>query len=192
MDATKYDATKHDRREREARIALVLVSLPLPPLPVLACRGESCSDGVVSSHDLHAVMMATDGQRERQGAVTAAEAEARKLRKCVMLNMLREKVLAALAKHSTDAGAAEDAAYAAVCEALRAYFGEYAHVCSDVRVCGIDSVVRSDAVHAQMLAYARANVGGTVAEADAVDAENVSARMSYRTLFGWWVRRAFV
>jgi hypothetical protein len=179
----------YDRHEREARIAMVLVSLPLPPLPVVACRGERCTDGVCSSHDLHAVMMATDGQRAAQGAVTEAVQEDTRLRKCVLLNRMREKVQAALEKYHADPEAAEDAAYAAVCDGLRAYWGEYAHACSDVRVLGLDSVVRGDAVHVQMLAYSRAHVG--VGEA-AADAEDVSAALSYRALFAWWVRRAFV
>ena len=175
------DATPHDRHEREARIALVLVSLPLPPLPVLACRGESCTDGVCSSHDLHAVMMATDGQRAAQGAATTARQENCRLRKCALLNRMREDVLEELGKHRNER-AAEDAAYAAVCDGLRAYFAEYAHVCSDVRVCGLDSVVRGDAVHAQMVEYVRAHLGAGA---------EVSESMSYRALFAWWVRRAF-
>jgi hypothetical protein len=112
-----------------------------------------------------------------------------RLRKCVQLNRMREKVLATLEKYHADAEAAEDAAYAAVCDGLRAYWGEYAHTCSDVRVLGLDSVVRGDAVHSQMVAYSRAHVG--VGEAT-VDAEDVSAALSYRALFAWWVRRAFV
>ena len=179
-----------DRHEREARIALVLVSLPLPPLPVVACRGEDAYESVVSSHDLHAVMMATDGQRAAQGAETAARQENCRLRKCALLNRMREDVLKELGKHRNDRDA-EDAAYAAVCDGLRAYFGEYSHACSDVRVCGLDSVVRGDTVHAQMVAYVRAHLGAALGETEAADTENVSEALSFRALFGWWVRRAF-
>lgn len=180
------DAMRQDRHEREARVAMVLVSLPLPPLPVLACRGEDAHESVCSSHDLHAVMMATDGQRAAQGAVTAERQENCRLRKCALLNRMREKVQRALAQPQSE-HAAEDAAYAAVCAGVREYFAEYAHVCSDVRVCALDSVVRGDAVHAQMVAYVRAHLGMTGAE----NASGVSDSMSYRALFGWWVRRAF-
>jgi hypothetical protein len=55
-----------DRNEVQVQIACILVALPLPPLPILVCRGEDAVDGVCSSHDLHACMIATDMQPSRK------------------------------------------------------------------------------------------------------------------------------
>jgi hypothetical protein len=172
-----------DRHESEARIAMVLVSLPLPPLPVLACRGEYCTDGVVNSHDLHAMMMATDAQRVAQGAVTAEQHENRRLRKCALLNKLRDDVRKLLMRADLDDDGTCDRCYGLVCEALRKYWAEYAHTCADVRVCDLDSVVRGDVVYEHMLRYVRAHLG---AEPSAADAQ------SYRGLFKCFVRGAFL
>ena len=49
-----------DRNEVQVQVACILVSLPLPPMPIQVCRGEDAADGVCSSHDLHACMIATD------------------------------------------------------------------------------------------------------------------------------------
>jgi hypothetical protein len=173
-----------DRHEREARITMILVSLPLPPVPVLACRGEDVVDSVCSSHDLHAVMMATDMQRVRQGAVTQEQYESFRLRKCMVLDAMQDKMRAVL----TDAAVLEDNAtcvqcYATVCEAIRKYWALYAHECADVRVCGIDSVVKGDLVYEHMLAYVRANLGVEPGEAD---------MQSYSALFKFWLLSSFI
>ena len=173
-----------DRHEREARITMILVSLPLPPVPVLACRGEDAVDGVCSSHDLHAVMMATDMQRVRQGAVTAAEYENFRLRKCVVLDAMHGKMRQIL----TDAAVLEDEAkcaecYATVCDTIRKYWALYAHECADVRVCGLDSVVKGDLVYEHMLGYVRANLGVEPGEAD---------MQSYSALFKFWLMSSFI
>jgi hypothetical protein len=172
-----------DRHESEARIAMVLVSLPLPPLPVLACRGEDAVESVCSSHDLHAMMMATDAQRVAQGAVTAEQHENRRLRKCALLNKLRDDVRELLERADLDDVWTCDQCYGLVCEALRKYWAEYAHTCADVRVCGLDSVVKGDVVHEQMIRYVRAHLG---AEPGAADAQ------SFRGLFKCFVRGAFL
>jgi len=172
-----------DRHEREARIAMVLVSLPLPPLPVLACRGEDAADGVCSSHDLHAVMMATDMQRAAQGAVTPEQHQNRRLRKCALINKLCDDVRELLATADLDDGRTCDRCYGLVCDGLRAYWAEYAHACEDVRVRELDTVIKGDVVYGHMLAYVRAHLG---AEPGAADAQ------SYRALFKFFVRGAFL
>jgi len=174
-----------DRHEREARVALVLVSLPLPPVAVLACRGEDAADGVCSSHDLHAVMLATDMQRVAQGAVSPAQHETARLRKCAVLNGMYDHMRAELAGIESAAGIDDEASercYAVVCDALRRYWALYAHECTDVRVGGLGSVLAGEPVHTQMLAYVRANLG---AEPDC------DAR-SYRALFKFWLFAAFI
>jgi hypothetical protein len=172
------------RHEVEARVAMILVSLPLPPLPVRVCRGEDAADSVCSSHDLHAVMMATDMQRAEQGAVTPAQQEAGKLRKCVALNAMQDKIRRLL----VDAASVEDdetceRCYGFVCDALRKYWAEYAHSCADVRVCEMRSVVAGDVVHTHMLAYVRANLGAE---------PGASAVGSYSALFKFWLLTSFV
>jgi hypothetical protein len=173
-----------DRHEREARITMILVSLPLPPVPVLACRGEDAVDSVCSSHDLHAVMMATDMQRVKQGAVTAEEYEGFRLQKCVVLDKMQAKISATL----TDAAVLEDDnkcadCYVMVCDAIRKYWALYAHECADVRMCDIGSVVKGDVVYEHMLAYVRANLGVEPGEVDT---------QSYRALFKFWLLSSFI
>ena len=173
-----------DRHEREARITMILVSLPLPPVPVLACRGEDAVDSVCSSHDLHAVMMATDMQRVKQGAVTQEKYNGFRLSKCVVLDMMQEKIKAIL----TDAAVLENDAkcgecYTIICDAIRKYWALYAHECADVRVCGIDSVVKGDLVFEHMLSYVRANLGVEPREVDS---------QSYRALFKLWLKSSFI
>jgi hypothetical protein len=173
-----------DRHEREARIAMVLVALPLPPLPVRACRGEDAADGVCSSHDLHAVMLATDMQRAAQGAVAPELQEARKLRKCVALNAMHDRIRGLLAgPHSLEDDETLEHCYAIVCEGLRAYWAQYAHACADVRVCELRSVLPGDAVYAHMLAYVCASVSVEPSAADG---------LSYRALFKLWLLEYFV
>lgn len=176
--------SRMDRHEREARITMILVSLPLPPVPVLACRGEDAIDSVCSSHDLHAVMMATDMQRVKQGAVTPEEYESFRLRKCTVLDAMHAKISVML----TDATVLEDDkrcadCYAAVCDAIRQYWALYAHECADVRVCNMDSVVKGDLVYEHMLEYVRANLGTEPSEVDI---------QSYRALFKFWLMSSFI
>jgi hypothetical protein len=180
----KTKQARMERHEREARVALVLVSLPLPPVPVLACRGEDAADGVCSSHDLHAVMLATDMQRVVQGALTPEKHETARLKKCAVLNGMHDKMLANLVGINTAADiddAASERCYAVLCDTLRRYWALYAHACADVRVCDLDSVVTGDLVHTHMLAYVRANLAAEIEDGD-----------SYRTLFNFWLHASFI
>jgi hypothetical protein len=173
-----------DRHEREARIAIILVSLPLPPMPVLACRGEDATDGVCSSHDLHAVMITTDMQRASQDVVTTEQNDSRKLQKGIVLNAMSDRL------HQTllDADNLEsvqkfEKCYEILCDALRTYWALYAHECTDVRICGLHSVLQCDVVYTHILAYVRANLG---VEPGASDMQ------SYAALLKLWLRLSFV
>ncbi len=129
-------------------------------------------------------MLATDMQRLAQGAVAAKMQEARKLRKCLALNSMQDKISAALAAPgSLEDDDTVERCYAAVCEGLRAYWAQYAHACADVRVCELRSVLPGDAVYAHMLAYVRANVGVEPSVAD---------MHSYRALFKLWLFEYFI
>ncbi len=153
-------------------------------MPVVACRGEDAIDSVCSSHDLHAVMIATDMQRASQGAVTSEQQESRKLAKCLVLNRMQDKLRATLM--DTAPGPSVDTCeqcYGLLCEALRSYWALYAHECTDVRICGMDSILPCDLVFKQMLSYVRANLGAEPCAAD---------KQSYKTLLGWWLRQSFI
>jgi len=172
-----------DRHEREARIAIILVSLPFPPMPVLACRGEDATDGVCSSHDLHAVMIATDMQRAVQGAITEEQQERRRDAKCMVLNAMHERIRLVLMR--ADGGDGPDVCeqcYDLLRDGLRSYWALYAHECSDVRICAIDSILPCDVVYKHMLAYVRANLGTEACGTD---------QQSYKTLLWLWLRTSF-
>lgn len=172
-----------ERHEREARTTMILVCLPLPPVPVVVCRGEDAVDGVCSSHDLHAVMIATDMQRTAQGAVTPAQQQEAKIRKCQVLNTMQERLRGTLLL----AAGADDVhtynkCYEVICQAIRTYWAFYPHACTDVRMHAMDSVLPCDTVYKDMLAYVRANLG----------VEPSAAEMqSYYTLLRFWINESF-
>ena len=172
-----------ERHEREARTAMILVCLPLPPVPVLVCRGEDAVDGVCSSHDLHAIMIATDMQRTAQGAATPAEQDEARMRKCQVLNAMQERIIGTL----TLAGGVHDThtcnkCYEVICQAIRRYWALYPHACTDVRMHAMDSVLPGDKVYKDMLAYVRANLG----------VEPSGAQMqSYYALLKFWIDASF-
>jgi len=148
-----------DRNELQAQVACILVSLPLPPVPIQVCRGEDAVDGVCSSHDLHACMIATDMQRAVLGAVTETEQTQRMHRKACALNQMQTDITSILTTpsliHNT---AILQECYEIIGMTLRQYFSVYSHNCLDVRICPLDSVVVRDSVHANMLAYVKANL----------------------------------
>ena len=168
----------------EAQIAVILVSLPLPPMPIQVCRGEDAADGVCSSHDLHACMIATDMQRAVQGAFTQNEQEARMLRKACMLNKMQAEMQTTL----SDPSLLQDdltlqKCYGILGNTLRQYFSVYVHNCLDVRICPLDSVVASDAVHAHMLAYVKANLSLEI---------DPDQKISYVDLLKVWLKESFI
>ena len=73
-----------------------------------------------------------------------------------------------------------DACYALFCAAARAYQGHYPGS-PDLRLCGIDSVCRSDLVHAQTLSHLRARDSMFEAGEDA-EPLAVGALSTYREL----------
>ena len=168
----------------EAQIAVILVSLPLPPMPIQVCRGEDAADGVCSSHDLHACMIATDMQRAVQGAFTQNEQEERMLKKAHMLNKMQAEMQTTL----SDPSLLQDdltlqKCYGILGNTLRQYFSVYVHNCLDVRICPLDSVVASDAVHVHMLAYVKANLSLEI---------DPDQKISYVDLLKVWLKESFI
>ena len=173
-----------ERHEREARTAMILVCLPLPPMPVVVCRGDDAADGVCSSHDLHAVMIATDMQRTYQGAVTPAEQGRAKVSKCMLLNEMQEEVRRTLVHAGGEDNVhTYEQCYEVIGQAIRKYWALYAHKCTDVRMHAMDSVLPCDTVYKHMLSYVRANLG---VEPSAEDVR------SYYMLFRFWIRASFI
>ncbi len=173
-----------ERHEREARTAMILVCLPLPPVPVVVCRGDDATDGVCSSHDLHAVMIATDMQRTSQGAVTPEEQECAKMSKCLVLNEMHKELRRTLLEAgSQDNVHTYEQCYDVICHAVRKYWAVYAHKCTDVRMQAMDSVLPCDTVYKHALAYVRANLGVEPSAAD---------MRSYYTLLRFWLRTSFI
>ena len=172
------------RHEMEAQIAVILVSLPLPPMPIQVCRGEDAADGVCSSHDLHACMIATDMQRAAQGAFTQNEQEARMLRKACMLNKMQAEMQTTLSDPSlVQDDLTVQKCYGILGHTLRQYFSVYVHNCLDVRICPLDSVVASDTVHAHMLAYVKANLSLEI---------DPDQKISYVDLLKVWLKESFI
>lgn len=185
MPWTADIARNMDRNEVQVQVACILVSLPLPPLPILVCRGEDAADGVCSSHDLHACMIATDMQRAARGAVTQDEQTQRMLRKASVLNEMQTELEAALCDPALlHDGPTLRKCYGILGSALRQYFGVYAHECTDVRICPLDSVVTRDSVHAHMLAYVKANL--------ALSPPGPDKTTSYGDLLKLWLKENFV
>ena len=174
-----------DRNEVQVQVACILVALPLPPLPILVCRGEDAVDGVCSSHDLHACMIATDMQRAERGAVTQDEQTQRMLQKASVLNQMQTELQAALCDPSLlHHGPTLLKCYGILGDALRQYFGVYAHECADVRICPLDSVVVRDSVHAHMLAYVNANL--------ALEPPGPDQSTAYGDLLKLWLKENFL
>jgi hypothetical protein len=73
--------------------------------------------------------------------------------------------------------------YSILGNTLRQYFSVYVHNCLDVRICPLDSVVTSDAVHAHMLAYVKANLSLEI------DPEH---KISYVDLLKVWLKESFL
>ena len=185
MPWTFHGTRNMDRNEVQVQVACILVSLPLPPMPILVCRGEDAVDGVCSSHDLHACMIATDMQRAERGAVTQNEQTQRMLQKASVLNQMQTELEAALCDPSLlHHGPTLDKCYGILGGALRQYFGVYAHECADVRICPLDSVVARDGVHAHMLAYVKANL--------ALPPPGPDKSTSYVDLLKLWLKENFV
>ena len=148
-----------DRHEVQVQVACILVSLPLPPLPIQVCRGEDATDGVCSSHDLHACMISTDMQRAACGAVTQDEQTQRMFHKACALNQMQTEMQTTLSDPSLlQHDPTLQKCYGILGSALRQYFSVYAHNCLDVRICPLDSVTTNDSVHVHMLAYVKANL----------------------------------
>ena len=182
---TAHITRKMDRNEVQVQVACILVSLPLPPMPILVCRGEDSMDGVCSSHNLHTCMIATDMQRTERGAVTQDEQTKRMLRKACALNQMQTEMQAALCDPSLlHDGPTLHKCYDILGRALRQYFGVYAHECTDVRICPLDSVVTRDGVHTHMLAYVNANL--------ALQPPGPDKNTSYTDLLKLWLKENFV
>jgi len=177
-----------DRRELDAIVSFLVLNHVIPSLPVVCGRGEGSgyAEAVASSHDLLAEGIRFQLLHPRN--FTAAALEASRDAKQEVLLALHATIAAEVGPGAgaiTDAQV--DACYALFCAAARAYHAQYAG-CPDLRVCGIDSVCRSDLAHTQTLAHLRAR-DSMFEPGEEAEPLAVGALSSYRELIRAAVRQ---
>ena len=147
---------KMDRTELDALVSVLLVNHPVPSLPAVCTRGEGSSyaEAVASTHDILANSIRFSVLHAAN--YSAATLEASRDAKESLLLELQADIAAEVGPVSHSMSDAQlDACYALFCAAARAYQGQYPGS-PDLRIRGMDSVCRSDLVHAQTLSHLRA------------------------------------
>jgi hypothetical protein len=145
-----------DRRELDALTSFLIAHQAIPALPVVCGRGQGIDyvESVASSHDLLA-----EGIRFQclhAANYSAAALEASRDAKAALMLELQEDIAAEVGPPPHAMSDKQvDACYALFCAAARAYQAQYPG-CPDVRIRAMDSVCRSDLVHAQTLSHLRA------------------------------------
>jgi hypothetical protein len=177
-----------DRRELDAIVSFLVLNHVIPSLPVVCGRGEGSgyAESVASSHDLLAECIRFQLLHPRN--FTAAALEASRDAKQEVLLALHAAVAAEVGQGAGAISDAQvDACYALFCAAARAYQAQYPG-CPDVRIRDMDSVCRSDLVHAQTLSHLRARDSMFEPGEDA-EPLAVGALSSYRELIRAAVRQ---
>jgi len=180
-----------DRAQLDALVSFLIVHHPIPALPVVCGRGQggAYEEAVASSHDLLANGIRF--QMLHAENVSGKDADAMREAKEALLSGLHVD-LAAVVGPAPNAISDEQvqACYALFCAAARAYQALYPGS-PDLRVRDMDSVCRSDLVHAQTLAHLRAREG--MFEPEEGDAPLAcGALSSYRELIGAAVEQQMV
>jgi len=162
-------------------ISFMLVHHPVPALPAVCARGEGSAyaEAVASTHDILANSIRFSVLHAANYSAAALE-KSRDAKETLMLELHAD--IAAVVGPLAHALCEDqvDACYALFCAAARQYQSHYPGS-PDLRIRGMDSVCRSDLVHAQTLAHLRAREG--MFEAEEGDAPlAVGALSSYRAL----------
>jgi len=170
-----------DRTELDALVSFMLVHLPIPALPVVCSRGE-CSDyteAVASSHDILANGIRFQMLHAENYTLAALHAS-RDAKEALLVELKADiaTVVGSLPHAFSDEQVEQ--CYGLFCTAARAYLSHYPGSL-DLRIRDMDSVCRSDLVHAQTLAHLRAREG--MFEPDEGDAPLACGALStYREL----------
>jgi len=148
-----------DRTELDALVAFMVAHHPVPSLPVICGKGNGSAyaEAVASTHDILANSIRFSVLHAANYSVAALE-QSRDAKEAVMLQLQVD--IAAVVPSVKDAitDAQVDACYALFCAAARAYQAHYPGS-PDLRIRDMDSVCRSDLVHAQSLSHLRARDG---------------------------------
>jgi len=162
-------------------VSFMIVHHPIPALPVVCGRGQggAYEEAVASSHDLLANGIRF--QMLHAENVSGKNADAMREAKGALLSRLHVDIAAVVGPApSAISDFQVDTCYTLFCSAARAYQALYPGS-PDLRLCGMDSVCRSDLVHSQTLSHLRARDG--MFEPEEGDAPlAVGALSSYREL----------
>ena len=156
MDAT--DSACVSRRELDAFTALRMLAFPVPPLPLLATRGDECSDAVASSTDLmsRAIQLqylhgyAGSNAEDVAQQVTRAMREKEEL--CV--SMFKDVSVIWLQKPPGCDDEAVQKCYSVFQDTFRKYMSHYPGS-PDLRFKGMSEVHRETLVHTQAVDFLR-------------------------------------
>jgi len=148
-----------DRTELDALVSVLIVNHPVPALPVVCARGQDSAyeEAVASTHDILAEGIRFQMLHAHNFPLAGLE-KSRDAKEAILLELHADiaAVVGPLAHAITDAQV--DACYALFCAAARAYQAHYPGS-PDLRIRDMDSVCRSDLVHAQTLGHLRAREG---------------------------------
>ena len=179
--ASRRIVFKMDRTELDALVAFMIAHHPVPSLPVVCSKGEGSAyvEAVASTHDILANSIRFSVLHAANYSAAALE-KSRDAKEALLID-LQADIMAVAGPLPHDINEVQvDGCYAVFCEAARAYQSLYPGS-PDLRIRGMDSVCRSDLVHAQTLSHLRARDG--MFEPEEGDAPlAVGALSSYREL----------
>jgi len=145
-----------DRTELDSLVSFMIVHHPIPALPVVCGRGEGSAyqEAVASSHDILANSIRFQVLHAHNFSIAALEA-GRDAKEALLVELQTD--IAAEVGPIPHALSDEklDKCYALLCAATRRYQAQYPGS-PDLRLCGMDSVCRTDLVHLQTLSHIRA------------------------------------
>jgi len=148
-----------DRTQLDAMVSFMIVHHAIPALPVVCGKGENSEyvETVASSHDILAECMRFQ-MLHAEHFTMAALARSRDAKEALLLELHSDIAAVVGPVPNAISDAQVDACYALFCTAARAYHAQYPGS-PDLRIRDMDSVCRSDLVHAQTLAHLRSREG---------------------------------
>ena len=137
-------------------ISFMIVHHSIPALPVVCARGESSSyvESIASSHDLLAEGIRFQMLHAHNFPLAALE-KSRDAKEALLLDLHANIAVVVGPDPHAISDEQVDTCYGLFCAAARNYQAQYPGS-PDMRIMGMDSVCRSDLVHAQTLEHLRA------------------------------------